>query len=440
MPFVELIIVLFAILTIATPFITLILLSKHTKLRRAFEEAKEEHAKRYASLQREVADLKKQMASAIHPAQPPAEKPAERPIAPAAPPVKETAVPPARVEFPSPLKAPPPTAIPPIEKKPDVQPEKRPQEPATPLPLTTPTTPASVAPPKAPAPPAAPVTPPPTKPPATPPQSPSTPVPAAPLHPAGEMPSTLAARLSTPLPVSAFKVSAPKVSAPKPTMQQRMKTVSAIEKSLGTNWLYKLGIIILVVGVALFGIHELGALGPLGKAAISYFTAIFLLVGGIALEKRERYRLIGRGGIGGGWALLFFSTYGIYHVEPMRVFPLGSGALVLDSFLMLLVAVAMGLHTLRYRSQFVTGLAFLLGYFTVALSQNDVYSLTAGVFLAVGLVSIVLKMGWFELEVFGILSTYLTHLYWLYRLLGSNGAQGHAFPQYHASLVILFLY
>ena len=87
-----------------------------------------------------------------------------------------------------------------------------------------------------------------------------------------------------------------------------------------------------------------------------------------------------------------------------------------------------------------SGLAFLLGYFTVALSQNNVYSLSAGVFLAIGLVSIVLRMGWFELEVFGILSTYLTHLYWLYHLLGPNGARGHAFPEYHSSLAILFLY
>ena len=219
-----------------------------------------------------------------------------------------------------------------------------------------------------------------------------------------------------------------------------MKTVSAIEETLGTNWLNKLGIIILVVGVALFGIYELGALGPLGKVAISYLTAIFLLVGGIYIEKSERYRLFGRTGIGGGWALLFFSTFGIYHVGAMRILPLSPGALTLNCALMLLVAVAMALHTLRYRSQFVTGLAFLLGYTTVALSQDTVYSLSAGVFLAIGLVSIVLKMGWFELEVFGILSSYLNHLYWLYRILGINGAQGHAFPEYHASLAMLFFY
>ena len=223
-------------------------------------------------------------------------------------------------------------------------------------------------------------------------------------------------------------------------MQQRMKTVSAIEETLGTNWLPKIGIIMIVIGFALLGILELGKLGAAGKVLLSYFASVVLLGGGIYLERHERYRLLGRTGIGGGWALLFFSTFGMYHVGAMRVFPPDLKWLTVDCALMLIVAVAMALHTLRYRSQFVTGLAFLLGYFTVALSQDNVYSLSAGVFLAIGLVSIVLRMGWFELEVFGILSTYLTHLYWLYRLLGINGAQGHSFPEYHASLAILFFY
>jgi hypothetical protein len=269
-------------------------------------------------------------------------------------------------------------------------------------------------------------------------------VPQASPQPAGETPSTLYARISTPLPVSAFKVSAPKdyapKGAPKPTLQQRLKTVSSIEETLGTNWLLKIGVTLFVIGMAYLGIQELRTLGAVGKALLSYFASGILLIGGIYFEKKDHYRLIGRGGIGGGWALLFFSTYGIYHVDAMRIFAPNLAWLTVDCALMLLVAVGMALHTLRYRSQFVTGLAFLLGYFTVSLSENSVYSLSAGVFLAIGLVSIVLKMGWFELEVFGILSTYLTHLYWLYRLLGPNGARGHAFAEYHGSLTILFFY
>jgi len=215
-----------------------------------------------------------------------------------------------------------------------------------------------------------------------------------------------------------------------------MKSVFALEETLGRNWLNKLGITLLVLGIASYGIYELGQLGPLGKVGVSYAVSLALLAGGIFFERRERYRVLGHTLIGGGWALLFFTTYALHHVDAMRVM----SSETTDLILMLAVALAMVVHTLRYRSQLVTGLAFLLAYSTVALSHDSVYSLSAGVILAIGLISIVLKMGWFELEVFGILSSYLNHLYWLYRLLGPAGAQGHAFPDYHAGTALLLFY
>src|SRR5580658_10608754 len=171
-------------------------------------------------------------------------------------------------------------------------------------------------------------------------------------------------------------MAAPK-AAPRATAQQRMKSVFALEETLGTNWLNKLGIIILVLGVALFGIYELGQLGPVGKVGLSYAVSLALLGGGIFLEKRERYRVLGHTLIGGGWALLFFTTYALNHVAAMRVLSSENT----DLILMLGVALAMVVHTLAYRSQLVTGLAFLLAYSTVALSHDDVYSLSSGVVL-----------------------------------------------------------
>ena len=215
-----------------------------------------------------------------------------------------------------------------------------------------------------------------------------------------------------------------------------MKSVFALEEILGRNWLNKIGIVLIVLGVAWFGIKEFGQLGALGKVALSYLVAFALLGGGVFLERHERYRVFSYPCIGGGWALLFWTTYALNHVAAMRVVSSVSA----DLGFMLLVALAMVVHTLRYRSQVVTGIAFLLAYWTVSLSNDDVYSLTAGVILAIGLVAIVIKMSWFELEVFGILSTYANHLYWLYRLLGPGGAEGHAFPDYHASTAILLFY
>ena len=436
---------LFGLLLLLTPFFTIFLLIRQAKLRRQLNELTEENEKQHLRLQRAVGELQSKQAAAIPSTTLAAEKPAALEVRqhlpvtsslPAVPSMKLPPAPPPAATQP-PIAPPGPLSIPAAEKKPEADQEQKPSVPAAPVepkplapaaqapPFEGKSTPAVIS-PKV-------VLPPPVVVPHT------TPVP-----PPKAIPAAASARVSSPSPISS-----PRVPAPRPTLQQRMKAVSAIEETLGTNWLNKLGIIILVVGVALFGIYELGNLGVAGKACISFAVALSFLAGGVYIEKRERFRVFGRTLIGGGWALLFFSTYGIYHVAAMHVLD----SVVLDCIFMLAVALGMAAHTLRYKSQLVTGLAFLLGYTTVALSfsnvpslssagtsEGTVYGLVAGMILAIGLVAIVLKMGWYELEVFGVLSSYLNHLYWLSRILGVDGAHGRAFPEYHASLAILFFY
>jgi hypothetical protein len=243
--------------------------------------------------------------------------------------------------------------------------------------------------------------------------------------------SPTAARIS---PAGAY--SPLRIPESRPSLQQRIKKVSAMEETLGTNWLNRLGIIILVIGLAFFGAYEVHNMGPMVRVVTLYGVAFGLLGLGIFFERRETYRVLGYAGIGGGWALLFFCAYAMHHLDAMRVLYSEPA----DLAAMLAVAIGMALHTLRYRSQFVTGLGFLLGYATIAISHDTVYSLSAGVILAIGLVTIVLKMSWFELEIFGILSGYLNHLYWLYRLLGPEGANGRNFAEYRASMAMLLFF
>jgi uncharacterized membrane protein len=93
---------------------------------------------------------------------------------------------------------------------------------------------------------------------------------------------TAAARISTP-------PSAPlRYAAPRPSLSQQFKKVSALEETLGRDWLNKLGIVILVVGVAFFGIYEFSTMGVAGKAAISFMAAISMLLGGIIFESVSR--------------------------------------------------------------------------------------------------------------------------------------------------------
>ena len=473
---------LYGLLLLATPFLVIGLYVRQARLRKQLNELAEENAKQLSRLQRAVGELQTKLTATVPPATPAPDR-ASSPEARQPVPVPRSfphlqiplpVVVSPRVEVPPSSKPQVTLPIPVTEKRPEPAAEQKPLAPTPaasvpPVMVTAPVIPAAppvtASPHKSPAPaapseskpaeprPVAPATqvPPeakPSAPPLVPPKL--VPAPAVPHPPAmpppapATIPPAVAARVATPPPTSPLRV-----PAAKPTLQQRMKKVSALEETLGTNWFPKLAVAMIGLGVAYFAIQQLRNLGGAGKALICFATAMLLLVGGMLIEKRERYQLLGRAGIGGGWGLLFFTAYGIQHIAAMHILD----SLVLDSILMLAVALAMGAHTLRYKSQFVTGFSFLLGYTTVALSFSDVqplsatgtnestvYGLLAGVILAIGLVTIVLKMGWFELEVFGILSSYLNHLYWLYRLLGPNGAHGRAFPEYHASLAMLFFY
>ena len=223
---------------------------------------------------------------------------------------------------------------------------------------------------------------------------------------------------------------------PSPSLVERFKSALDVEETLGTDWLNKLGIVILVLGVAFFLAYQLKTLGPGGKVLVGYVVSAVMLGIGIWSERHDRYRILARAGIGGGWALLFFTTYAMYHVPAAQVL----SSPVVDLVLMLIVAAAMVWHTLRYRSQVVTGLAFLLAFLTVTVSHSDVYSLVAGGVLATGLVVIVGRMQWFELEIFGILASYLNHYLWLRPIIEPMQGHRRPFPEFVASAAILLLY
>ena len=209
-----------------------------------------------------------------------------------------------------------------------------------------------------------------------------------------------------------------------------------LEETILTNWAPKIAITLVVLGLAYFLYYEWHVMSALAKIGLGLLSGVAILILGIFLEKRERYVTLGRVCIGGGWATIFVTTY------AMRFFP-GSPLLPSDIagfILLFLVAAAMVAHTLRYRSQLVTGAAFLLAYSTVFVGHNDQgYSLTANALLSAGLVILVCRYNWFELEVLGILAAYINHFYWLMPIVEHAGRH-RSFEQFKASAGMLILY
>ena len=193
---------------------------------------------------------------------------------------------------------------------------------------------------------------------------------------------------------------------------------------------------ILVFGVVFWLGTQWQNLTPLLKVAVGYAVGGGLLATGILLEKRWNYALLGRTTAGGGWALLYFTTYAMHHLAATRVIESQS----VDLVLLLVVAAAMVAHTLRYDSQTATAVAFLLGFATVTFSRDTVYSLSASAVLAAALVVIVLLRRWYELEVFGLLASYLNHFLWLRTIIEPMGSRRHDFPELIPSMLLLFFY
>jgi hypothetical protein len=84
---------------------------------------------------------------------------------------------------------------------------------------------------------------------------------------------------------------------PRKSFAERLRATLPLEEVLGMNLFAKLGIILLVLGFALLGRVALISMGPGARVAMIYAVAGVLLGGGIRLEGKERYHLVGRTGI-----------------------------------------------------------------------------------------------------------------------------------------------
>src|SRR6516162_10237047 len=90
-----------------------------------------------------------------------------------------------------------------------------------------------------------------------------------------------------------------------------------------------------------------------------------MLASGAILEPREQYRMFARGLLGGGWAALYVTVFAMHGVDAARVIP----SPIAGGILLLAVAVGMIAHSLRYGSQTITGVAYFVGFASVAITQ-----------------------------------------------------------------------
>jgi uncharacterized membrane protein len=139
----------------------------------------------------------------------------------------------------------------------------------------------------------------------------------------------------------------------------------SMEFAIASQWLLRIGILILVVGVGFFLRYSIvhGWLVPTGRVALASITGLALLVVGTQLLGRK-YHVLGQGLMGGGLATLYFSVYAaanFYHlIEQLPAF-----------VLMAIVTVAAGGIAVRFNSMLVAVLGIIGGYGTPIMLATD---------------------------------------------------------------------
>lgn len=213
-----------------------------------------------------------------------------------------------------------------------------------------------------------------------------------------------------------------------PASDVHRASLSDLEARLGGNWLNKIGVVIFVIGIVFLIGYSFQFLGAAGKILIGYLVSAALLTGGILLERKNQFSLYGKGLIGGGWALLYFTTYAMHYLPAVRIVENDLLALIMLG----VVSFAMIWHSLAYKSQVITGISYFLGFVTVGISHVAPYSVWGSFFLTASLIFICVRFRWYYLGLGGVITTYVMYIIqlalWSKISAGSNLPYGMTNP------------
>lgn len=215
-----------------------------------------------------------------------------------------------------------------------------------------------------------------------------------------------------------------------------------LELDFARNWLNKIGIAALVLGVAFLITYSFAYVGPVLKILSGYVIAGVLFFTGFRLEQKDQFRNYGRVLLGGAWGLVYFTTYAMYHFETSRII----ASQGIDLFLLALVVCGMMVHALRHKSQALVSVVLCVAYLTLGIGEVTGFTLVSLLFLAILSLYFVYRFQWVGILSLGIGLTYITHYLWLMPALDPSfaGSLFRTMPStdYYdwASLVLLSCY
>jgi len=190
---------------------------------------------------------------------------------------------------------------------------------------------------------------------------------------------------------------------------------ASFEMRIGTYWLVRIGIVMLLTGLVFFGSYAyenyIGLLGPVGKVSLLYAASTVLLgLGAWWQRKAAKASLKNYAQVlfAGGLAAVYFTTYAAHHIQQLCII---ENAL-LDGALLLAWAGFMVWIADRKKSEVLALFAVGLAYYTSVITRGGSFTLYSNLVLTLAAVFFLVRNRWAVLSLASLVATYAAYGFW----------------------------
>jgi uncharacterized membrane protein len=197
---------------------------------------------------------------------------------------------------------------------------------------------------------------------------------------------------------------------------------ASFEMRLGTFWLVRIGIVMLLTSLAFFANyayhHIIGKLGPAGKISLLYLASGLLLGAGAWWQRRtvkESLKNYAQVLFAGGLAAVYFTTYAAHHIPPLRVID----SALLDGTLLLVWAGVIMWIAGRRKSEVMALFAVGLAFYSSVITRVGEFTLYSNLILTIAAVVFLVRNRWAGLSFASLVTSYAGYTFW--RFLHDDG-------------------
>jgi hypothetical protein len=218
-----------------------------------------------------------------------------------------------------------------------------------------------------------------------------------------------------------LKLSPPEIFYPEQEKEQaseneveNLSREDNLEYRIGEFWFAKVGIVVLVIGLAFL----LTLPYENSPSAFPIILGYCLSFGLIILSEYwlKNYSHINGFILGGGFVLAFFTTLRLYYFssKPLLTNP------SLEIIFLVIASGITSVYSIKKGSIYLSAVSITFGYLTAMVSDNPFSTFFLLILLSALIVYLKLKKGWNYLILYGIIITYMIHFLWFFNnpLLG----------------------